>query len=177
MERDRSGIVARYPDGDHAGRAVERLSRHGVEAGRISLAGTTDRPLDRHTQRRRDAGTASRLAERFGKGLLAGAVAGALLGALVVVAVTGAGAGAALAGAVAGAGAGGGLGALLGLQATPTMSTAWSESFSTDESGGVVLAVQAGDEAALAEVEQALAGTEAVEIRRVADLDAAARDL
>lgn len=175
MQTHPSGIIARYPDGDSAGRAIERLSGRGVEAGRISIVGSEDRPpMDRHTQRTTDAGTTSRIARRFGKGLVIGAVVGAVFGAIVVAIVTPAPLMVAvLAGGLAGAAAGAGLGALAGLESTPSMSTAWETTFAPDGPDGVVVAIEARDGASLDEVQAMLAGTGAIEVRRTNDLIAA----
>jgi hypothetical protein len=176
MPTPTAGIVARYADGDAAGHAIERLSLHGVDAGRISLSdeGTNpaDRPAQRRAQRRTDAGTGARLLRRLGTGGAIGLVAGAVLGAIVVTLVTSGGASAAIAGGLTGAAAGAGLGALTGLQSTPTMSTAWASTFGAAEGEDVTVAVEGPDELALLDIEEALGGTGAIEIRRVSDLDA-----
>jgi hypothetical protein len=172
-----TGLVARYPDGERAGRAIARLSRRGVDGGRIHLVGGHP-DGDRHDQRRVDAGTTGQLAGNLGRGVAVGAVVGAVFGAVVLLLVTSVAASAAVAvGALAGGSAGAGLGALTGLQATPSMSTAWAETFAPDPEGGVVVAVEARGDDALDRIEDALAGTGATDIRRAHDLEAAGRDL
>lgn len=167
-----AGIVARYPDGDTAGLAIERLSRHGVDARRITLAGDGETGrTDRQAQRRTDAGTSGRLGRRLGAGVVRGGLLGALLGAVLVAVATSAGVAAIAVGAVAGAGAGAWLGGLTGLQSTPTMSRAWESTFGPGGDGEVTVVVEADDEAGLHAVEEALGGTGALEVRRVSDVD------
>lgn len=176
MPTEIQAITARYDDRDGAGHAVERLSRQGIEAGRIRVLGPGT-ATDRIAQRVTDAGTAGRLGKRFLLGVAIGVLVGAVFGAAVVALVTGAGWSGALAGALGGAVVGAGVGALTGLQSTPTMSRAWEDTFAPDRTGAVTVAVEiradrAGSHHAPAEVEQALAATGAREIRRVHDLAA-----
>lgn len=174
MAEQTEAITARYDDRDQAGRAVERLSAQGIEAGRIHVL-APDRSTDRASHRATDKGTSRRLGRRFLIGIGIGVVVGAAFGAIVVALVTGAGWSGALAGAFGGATVGAGVGALTGLQSTPTMSRAWEDTFAPGQSGAVTLAVEIRDDRAGGhhspdEVEAALAGTGAREIRRVHDL-------
>lgn len=174
MEQHIEAVTARYDDREDAGRGVERLSRAGIEAGRIHVLGP-DPATGRTSQRGTDSGTSRRLGRRLVQGLLVGAAAGAVFGAVVVAAV--AGFAAALAGAAGGAVAGAGLGALTGLQSAPTMARAWEDSFSPARTGPVTVAVEIRDDRAggrhsPAAVEEVLGGTGAREIRRVHDLAA-----
>lgn len=176
-----TAVTARYDRAEQAGRAVERLSAGGVEAGRIHVL-TPEGGSTRRSQRGTDAGTSRRLGRRFLQGVLVGAVVGAVFGAVVVVIVTGAGSGAWLAGALGGAAAGAGLGALTGLQSAPTMARAWEGTFAPEHDGPVTIAVEIRDDRAgtrhsPADVEESLRATGPREIRRVHDLEAAAREL
>lgn len=121
-------LVATTASADDARRAVEALSLHGVDGGRIRVTDPA-RPRssrgvdeDRATDRRVLKRLGSRLATGIGIGALAGAVVGAAV--LGVVAATSV---ATLVGAAAGAVAGAGLGAAVGLQSTPSMATAWED--------------------------------------------------
>lgn len=111
-----------------ARRAVEALSMHGVDGGRIHVEdpahGDAQRPAsgDRAT----DASVVRRLGSRLLTGVGVGAAIGAVVGAIVLALVAGDPAGAVL-GALGGAMAGGGLGAVVGLQSTPSMATAWED--------------------------------------------------
>lgn len=181
MSEPITAVTARYDRAEQAGRAVERLSAGGVEAGRIRVlapsAGDT-----RSAQRGTDAGASRRLGRRFLQGVLIGAVVGAVFGAVVVAIVTGAGTGGWLAGAVGGAVAGAGLGALTGLQSAPTMARAWEQTFSPEHEGPLTIAVEirddrAGSRHSPAEVEDVFRDTGAREVRRVHDLEAAEQDL
>lgn len=184
-------ITARYDDSTAAGSGVERLSAHGVEAGRIRVLGPAT-GADRPSQRGTDAGTSRRLGRRFLQGIAIGAAIGAVAGAIILAVVTDAGVGAWLAGALGGAAAGAGLGALTGLQSAPTMSRAWEDTFAPEHRGPVTIAVEvhdggpatrtarpagSGSKHLAAEVEDVLRATGAREIRRVRDLAAAEEHL
>lgn len=178
-------VLAGYADGDRAGRAIERLPRHGVDARRIHVVDIDEPPpLDRHAQRTTDAGTTDagttgRVVRRFGRGLAVGAAVGAVVGAVVLLAVAPIPAPTALvAGGLAGAAAGAGPGAPTGLRSVPGMSHAWERAFSPHAAGGVVVAIEAaGGDESLDRLASWVTGTEAVEVRRTTDLDAAEQAL
>lgn len=181
MAEDPEAITARYDDRDRAGRAVEQLSRAGIEAGRIRVLGP-DTGTDRPSQRGTDTGTTRRLGRRLLQGASIGAAAGAVLGAVVVAVTTGVDVGGAMLAVIGGAVAGAGIGALTGLQSTPTMAGAWEDTFAPDRDGSVTLAVElrtdrAGSHHSAEDVEEVLATTGARDIRRVSDLRAAERRL
>lgn len=121
-------MTATAASADQARAAVEALSLHGVEGRRIRVvdpARTDDGP-PAQDDRGTDARVARRLGGRMLRGLLVGGLVGAVFGAVVVAVVVSAPS-SALVGALGGAVAGGGLGAVVGLQATPSMATAWED--------------------------------------------------
>jgi uncharacterized protein YcfJ len=171
LRTDRLGAtVALFRDAHDARRAIEHLSRQGIEAGRIELDPDRDpereRSEPRRAQRVTDAGTTRRLGRRLGQGAGIGALVGAVVGAVVLGWVAGATVPALLVGALGGGFAGAGLGALTGLQATPTMSRAWESSFSPDTADQPVVRVEhapdAGDR-----IRRTLESAGAVEVREV----------
>ena len=121
-------LVATAASSTDARRAVEALSMHGVDGGRIHVTdprhGDAGRPTtdDRAT----DASVVRRLGTRLVQGIGVGALVGAVLGALVLLLVA-EDSTAALVGAVGGAIGGGGIGAAAGLLSTPSMATAWED--------------------------------------------------
>lgn len=121
-------LVAIVATSRDARRAVESLSMHGVDGGRIHVTdprhGGAGRPTS--DDRATDASVMRRLGTRLVQGIGVGALVGAVLGALVLLLVAD-DSSAALVGALGGAIGGGGIGAAAGLLSTPSMATAWED--------------------------------------------------
>ena len=121
-------LVATTASARDARRAVEALSLHGVDGGRIRVRDPA-RPRADRTQPDHHATDMSVL-RRIGWRALVGIVIGAVVGATVGAAVLGLVAAAplaALAGAGAGVVGGAGIGAAVGLQSNPSMAPAWED--------------------------------------------------
>lgn len=156
--------MARFANREQAQRAIERLSRLGIDAARIHKQGR-DPAHGRGLQRIADVATARRLGRLVGRAAIVGIVVGAVFGAAVVAVAD---AGAAWAGALGGAGGGLLVGALVGAASAPTMSRAWEQVTASPPRDPVTLVVDVTDDDAR-RVHRVLARTSARHVGQVRD--------
>ncbi len=162
-------LVAIYPDADLARRAIEALSRAGIDGGDIRLHGVPTAVVpDRADDRRVDRGVARALGGRYLRGLLVGAAAGIVFGVVVFGLASDASGWWLVAGAAGGATFGAGVGALVSLLGAPTMATGWGETFSSRAPRGVALSVLTTRSARLRRARRVLARTGAVAVEELA---------
>ncbi|MFA9429282.1 hypothetical protein [Egicoccus sp. AB-alg2] len=167
-----TSLVASFPDGAAARRAIERLSRAGVDGADIRLLGAVEVvAAGRYGDRQTDLGSALAVGRRAVRGVVLGLPPGAVFG-LVLLAVYGDPTGWTL---CCGAGGGAVFGASLGLtttlMATPTMVAGWERTFAPLVPGGVAVGVQCRGTTRLARARSALSRSGAQRVTTIDHLD------